>query len=137
MPTDGSGSGHSIEILFNGKYYDLYYIRSTNDIKTFIDNLERDDISQHDKLIALLTKITEIETPNSGIMRNKEKFRHCEGYHGIYEIKSDLVRIPCFFEGKKLIFTHGFFKGKIKEQRKEFKTAETIREQRKAYNEKR
>jgi hypothetical protein len=43
-----------------------------------------------------------------GEIRNKEKFRP-EG-DGVFCFKSGLHRLPCFFDGKNVVITHGFHK---------------------------
>lgn len=91
----------------------IYYISSVKNgnVKDYMEAL--DPIKQK-TLIALLKLIA-----TSVRIYNKEKYNNLG--NGVFEIKSDIIRIYCFEDGKNIICTHGRNKPKKKVLRNDIK----------------
>jgi Phage derived protein Gp49-like (DUF891) len=70
----------------------------------FIDELATPD---RNKLLALLKRAADIGPVN---INDGEKFKKLEGV--IFEFKVFQIRVPCFYNGRSVVLTHGFKKKK-------------------------
>ena len=107
-----------------GNYFDMYYVDLPNgNACEFIENLAGKDAT---KCLALLSNLMQVDAPLAGIMKNKKKVRDTRD--GMLEIKPGRVRMPFFFKGRRIVFTHGYFKGTDKIQSRNIEKAKKIRD---------
>ena len=76
------------------------------------------------RLLADIERIAEMGPP-----RNTEKWRTFRGHDGLAEIKRDQARLLCFFDGRRLIITHGFTKKRGETPSVEIDRAKRLRDE--------
>lgn len=76
------------------------------------------------KLLALLKRAADMGPMN---IHDGEKFKKLEGT--IFEFKVFQIRMPCFYDGRKIILTHGFKKKKDKTPPAEIQRAARIQKE--------
>ena len=68
--------------------------------REFIESLSEGDLM---KLLALLKRAADMGPIN---INNREKFKKLE--NDLFEFKVFQIRIPCFYDGRSIVLTHGF-----------------------------
>jgi hypothetical protein len=82
------------------------------------------DNSDRLKLLALLKRAADMGPMN---IHDGEKFKKLDGT--LFEFKVFQIRMPCFYDGRKVILTHGFTKKKDKTPPAEIERAARIQKE--------
>lgn len=107
-----------------GWHYEIHYAETKTGrcpVKKYFSSLEK---RKRAKLNALVVRYAE-----KGEIRNPEQFRKLKGANGIYEFKDFQARLLCYFDGDRLILTHGFNKKGINTPPEQIERAQRIREE--------
>jgi hypothetical protein len=89
--------------------------------REFIESLSEGDLM---KLLALLKRAADMGPIN---INNREKFKKLE--NDLFEFKVFQIRIPCFYDGRSIVLTHGFKKKQDDIPPAEIKRARRIKDE--------
>jgi phage-related protein len=107
---------YQLKEILEGKRHDIFALVDNDRcvLEEFMKDLPR---PEQVKVLALMERMADYGSP-----QNDQKFKHLEG--PLYELKSYQVRIPCFFDGARVvILTHGFLKKRDRTPRTEIDRA--------------
>ena len=121
----------SLSLYSKGFCNEIYFLQRNKRCETqeFIDQLQLDDIRTYNNLLALLDRIAEFGTPRNPTQFKKLKLH---GDDNLFEIKMRYVRLFCFYHpffDQFIIITHGWKKGKQKEQNQQIEKTKRLRDQ--------
>ena len=116
-----------IALLYAGAKFSIYQILGTkSDVLTVLGDLEQSNPGEHEKAIALLASVAQIGPPINSQKSRKTSF------DALFELKPGGYRIPYFYHPSMspvIVLTHMFKKCSPKEQNRELKYADKLRQQ--------
>ncbi len=100
-------------------------LATQQDGTSIFDNfIEELNVAEQTKLLALLKRAADMGPRN---INDGEKFKKLEG--DLFEFKSFQTRVPCFYDGRKIVLTHGYKKKQDKTPRREIDRALRIKQE--------
>jgi len=92
-------------LVSEGAAFTIYSIELGETLRQFLADLERNDLKEHDRILARLDQLAE-----RGASRRKDEFNKLGG--GLYEAKTAAgSRVVFFYEQNQIVIcTHGFSK---------------------------
>ncbi len=114
-----------LRLVSEGAAFTIYSIEMGETLHQFLASLERDDLKEHDRILARLDQLAE-----RGASRRKDEFNSLGD--GLYEAKTAAgSRVVFFYEQNRIVIcTHGFPK---KSRRTPRQLLDAARERRKSY----